>query len=314
MNKAKTPRSLRSSAAVNSVSEKFDNQFRRKVTAVAGLMAVASFSGAEAQQSNLPPVTVDAPVTRPRPTASKPTPDQVRARNALRRAARRSQPTPGRAGAVSERRNPERGPQSLCGCGRALQGRSSAGVGQIPRAAAEHAEDRHGAQQGSAGRRERHVVEAGGAQHRRRDARNRRGRQRLRRPLLRSRLRYPQRRLHRRRPRLPASASARISSPSRSRSCAVPARRSPAAAPPAARSTSSPSRRRPKKASTIWTTTIATDPSERVTLDVNQVISPTLAVRAGGVFQECRRRRPQLRHRRSRRRLRGRRPGSRSMP
>ena len=53
---------------------------------------MASFSGAEAQQSNLPPVTVDAPVARPRPAASKPSPDQVRARTALRRAARRAQP------------------------------------------------------------------------------------------------------------------------------------------------------------------------------------------------------------------------------
>src|SRR6202012_2099415 len=92
MNKAKTPRSLRSNAAMNSVSEKSDIH-AGKVTAVAGLMAVASFSGAEAQDSDLPPGTVGAPVTRPRPTVSKPTPDQIRARNALRRAARRSQPT-----------------------------------------------------------------------------------------------------------------------------------------------------------------------------------------------------------------------------
>jgi len=113
MNKAKTPRSLRSNAALNSVSERFDNYSGRKVSAVAGLMAVASFSGtAEAQQSNLPPVTVDAPVTRPRPTVSKPTPDQIRARNALRRAARRSQqaaaaPVPyPNAGTLSPDRNP----------------------------------------------------------------------------------------------------------------------------------------------------------------------------------------------------------------
>ena len=59
---------------------------------LAGLIAVASFSGAEAQQSNLPPVTVDAPVARPRPAASKPSPDQLRARTALRRAGSRSQP------------------------------------------------------------------------------------------------------------------------------------------------------------------------------------------------------------------------------
>jgi len=77
---------------VNFVNETFDNHSGRKVSAVAGLIAVASFSGAEAQQSNLPPVTVDAPVERPRPAVSKPTPDQIRARNALRRAARRTQP------------------------------------------------------------------------------------------------------------------------------------------------------------------------------------------------------------------------------
>ena len=59
---------------------------------MAGLVAVASFSsGAEAQQSNLPPVSVDAPVARPKPAASAPTADQVRARNALRRAAKRQQ-------------------------------------------------------------------------------------------------------------------------------------------------------------------------------------------------------------------------------
>jgi catecholate siderophore receptor len=112
MNKAKTPRSLRSNAAINSVSETLDGHSGRKVSAVAGLMAVASFSGAEAQQAPLPPVTVDAPVARPRPTASKPTPDQIRARDALRRAARRSQtaqvaPVPfPNAGQLSADRNP----------------------------------------------------------------------------------------------------------------------------------------------------------------------------------------------------------------
>src|SRR5580698_9662110 len=112
MNKAKTPRSLRSNAAVNSASERSENYSGRKVTAVAGLMAVATFSGAEAQQSNLPPVTVDAPVERPRPAMSKPTPDQIGVRNALRRAARRTQPTQvapvpfPNAGALSADRNP----------------------------------------------------------------------------------------------------------------------------------------------------------------------------------------------------------------
>jgi catecholate siderophore receptor len=114
MNTAKAPSSLRSNAALNSISETFESYSGRKVSAVAGLMAVATFSGAEAQQSNsnLPPVTVDAPVARPRPAASKPTPDQIRARNALRRAARRSQQTAAapvpypNAGALSPDRNP----------------------------------------------------------------------------------------------------------------------------------------------------------------------------------------------------------------
>jgi catecholate siderophore receptor len=114
MNTAKTPSSLRSNAALNSIGETFENYSGRKVSAVAGLMAVATFSGAEAQQSssNLPPVTVDAPVARPRPAASKPTPDQIRARNALRRAARRSQQTAAapvpypNAGALNADRDP----------------------------------------------------------------------------------------------------------------------------------------------------------------------------------------------------------------
>ncbi|WP_441229346.1 TonB-dependent receptor [Tardiphaga sp. 215_C5_N2_1] len=93
MGTAKMPRSLRAVSEVR-VGEGADPHSGRKVTAVAGLIAVASFSGAEAQQSTLPPVTVDAPVARPRPAASKPTPDQIRARTALRRAARRAQPVP----------------------------------------------------------------------------------------------------------------------------------------------------------------------------------------------------------------------------
>ena len=92
MNKAKAPRSLRFEAAINSVSQTIENNSGKTVSAFAGLIAVASFSGAEAQQTSLPPVTVDAPVARPKPAASRPSADQVRARTALRRAARRSQP------------------------------------------------------------------------------------------------------------------------------------------------------------------------------------------------------------------------------
>ncbi|MGF6308680.1 catecholate siderophore receptor [Bradyrhizobium sp. i1.8.4] len=88
MSNEKAPRSLRFGAAIGSAED--TSYSSTKVSAVASLIAVASFSGAEAQQSNLPPVNVDAPVARPRPVTSKPTSDQVRARNALRRAARRS--------------------------------------------------------------------------------------------------------------------------------------------------------------------------------------------------------------------------------
>ncbi|MGE9008051.1 TonB-dependent receptor [Leptospira interrogans] len=92
MNKAKAPKSLRFGAAINSVNQTIENNSGKTVTAVASLIAAASFSGAEAQQSSLPPVTVDAPVARPRPAAAKPSADQLRARSALRRAARRAQP------------------------------------------------------------------------------------------------------------------------------------------------------------------------------------------------------------------------------
>jgi catecholate siderophore receptor len=89
MGQVVAPKSLRSVAAFD---ERFASVSGKKVSAFAGLIAAASVSsGAEAQQSNLPPVTVDAPVQRPRPVASKPTPDQVRARNALRRAAQTQQ-------------------------------------------------------------------------------------------------------------------------------------------------------------------------------------------------------------------------------
>src|SRR4051812_9244521 len=112
MNLAKAPRSLRFEAAVNSLGQTVENNSGKKVSAVAGLIAVASFSGAEAQQSTLPPVTVDAPVARPRPAASKPSPDQLRARSALRRAARRAQPAQvaavpfPNAGSLAADRNP----------------------------------------------------------------------------------------------------------------------------------------------------------------------------------------------------------------
>jgi catecholate siderophore receptor len=116
MSKVKAPKSLRFEMAINSVGQVIENNSGKTVSAVAGLIAVASFSGAEAQQSNLPPVTVDAPVARPRPAAARPSPDQVRARTALRRAARRTQPTPvaavpfPNAGGLPADRNPYANP------------------------------------------------------------------------------------------------------------------------------------------------------------------------------------------------------------
>ena len=89
---ARAPRSLRSTAARQALVGNFDGAAGKTVSTVASLIAVASVSsGAQAQQTNLPPVNVDAPKERPRSTAAKPTPDQVRARNALRRASQQRQ-------------------------------------------------------------------------------------------------------------------------------------------------------------------------------------------------------------------------------
>ena len=99
--------------------------------------------GAEAQQSSLPPVNVDAPVgapasrrfeadARPGPCAQCAAPRRAAA-SRPRSSARRRFPNAGR---LSADRNP------YADRGRALQGRSPAGVGQVSRAAAQHAEDR----------------------------------------------------------------------------------------------------------------------------------------------------------------------------
>lgn len=118
MGTIKTPRSLRSASHASTPLEGRDGAPAGKVSAIAGLIAVASFTGAEAQQPNLPPVTVDAPVARPRPAASKPSPQQVRARNALRRAARQQQtnvaplPFPGAGGGLDPARDPYANPDA----------------------------------------------------------------------------------------------------------------------------------------------------------------------------------------------------------
>ena len=85
----KAPRTLRTFDNGVLFNEVFDGKTGRKVT-VGCLIAVASISGAEAQQSPLPPVTVDAPVVRKKPAVTKPTAEQLRARAALRAAHARS--------------------------------------------------------------------------------------------------------------------------------------------------------------------------------------------------------------------------------
>ncbi len=88
MSKVKAPRFLRSSFTV---SADLYQSTAPRTAAVAGLIAAASIStAAEAQQTPLSPVTVDAPTARPRP-AVRPNAAQVRARTAIRRAARRQQ-------------------------------------------------------------------------------------------------------------------------------------------------------------------------------------------------------------------------------
>jgi catecholate siderophore receptor len=87
MDCVRAPASLRSVVMFERDGEKFGFNSGGKAT-IACLVAVGSITGAEAQ-STLPPVTVDAPVTRPRPAATKPTAEQLKVRAALRRQAAR---------------------------------------------------------------------------------------------------------------------------------------------------------------------------------------------------------------------------------
>src|SRR3984957_996366 len=81
------PATLRGFPALRGLEGVFESNPTQKVT-VGCLMAVAAMPGAEAQEQPLPPVTVDAPIARPKPPAAKPSTEQIRVRNALRRAAK----------------------------------------------------------------------------------------------------------------------------------------------------------------------------------------------------------------------------------
>lgn len=63
MTSVKAPRSLRSNVIVVGAGERLDVGAAGKLSAVAGLIAVASIGTAEAQQGPLPPVTIDAGLT-----------------------------------------------------------------------------------------------------------------------------------------------------------------------------------------------------------------------------------------------------------
>jgi catecholate siderophore receptor len=84
----KAPRSLRTSISIN--VDRLDINTTGKV-AMAALAAVGSVGTAEAQQSTLPPVTIDAPTTRAKPAKPQLTAEQRRVRAAIRRAAKQKQ-------------------------------------------------------------------------------------------------------------------------------------------------------------------------------------------------------------------------------
>jgi catecholate siderophore receptor len=95
------PSTLRALPGLRSIDEVLENSATQKVT-VGCLIAVAAMGSAEAQEQPLPPVTVDAPIARPKPPAAKPSPEQIRARNALRRIAREKAAAAARAKAEAE--------------------------------------------------------------------------------------------------------------------------------------------------------------------------------------------------------------------
>src|SRR3984885_417761 len=98
MNERSVPRPLCAGIGARFIGDLWDgNSSTRKATASC-LLAVASMTAADAQEQTLPPVTVEAPAKRP--AASKPSPEQVRGRAALRRAARVKREAEAKAKAV----------------------------------------------------------------------------------------------------------------------------------------------------------------------------------------------------------------------
>ena len=123
MGSVKAPRSLRALTATDFVTEIAEGNPTRKVT-VGCLIAVASITGAKAQ-TPLAPVTVEAPVVRKKPAG-----DQSRLRSNYAFAPHCARRSAGKQAAQAKpaRRNANAGAgrrRSLCRSGRALQSRPS---------------------------------------------------------------------------------------------------------------------------------------------------------------------------------------------
>ncbi len=125
-----------SSLALHTI-EGWDGHPGRKFT-VGCLVAVASITGAKAQ-TPLAPVTVDAPVTRKKPAATKPTPEQLRVRAALRRAAQAKQaaqtnaPSPNAAPQAAPDADPYANPAAPYMANRLESGKFTQPIVNIPR-------------------------------------------------------------------------------------------------------------------------------------------------------------------------------------
>ncbi|MBY0613657.1 MAG: TonB-dependent receptor [Beijerinckiaceae bacterium] len=92
MQATRQPHSLRSRPESSSKADFSNRQYKQSITTACIVMAgAASGASAQEQPAALPSLTVDAPVTRPRPAASRPTAAQLSARAALRNRARQAE-------------------------------------------------------------------------------------------------------------------------------------------------------------------------------------------------------------------------------
>ena len=95
MSRVLRPLSLRSLCRRQPTRIGLESSTTRKVS-VGCLIAIASVAAAEAQEQPLPPVTVEAPVTRPKPPAAKPTRNNCGCVRRSRRRGRKQRRWPGK--------------------------------------------------------------------------------------------------------------------------------------------------------------------------------------------------------------------------